>query len=385
MTGRDEQKARGKPRVAAIDVMRGFVMVLMSIDHASDAFNRGRLMADGVRMYRPGMELPFGQFMTRWITHLCAPTFVALAGAALAMSAEARRSRGQPERAIDQHVVIRGLLIVVFEVAWMSWAMMDAWGRFLFQVLYAIGASLVCMPLLRRLGDRAMVVIGLAFALGSELLIGGVAAAGLLDRLPIALLLTGGVFFQGKLVVAYPLFPWLGMMCLGWAFGRRMVRWRAEGKDEAKEASRLLAIAGAIGPLLFFALRAANGFGNMRLLREGGGLVQWLHVSKYPPSATYVGLELGIGALILAALMRWGSRAPRALEPLRLLGQTALFYYLLHVHVLKLAGWITGFEGRFGVGSAYLGALGVLVALYPACAWYRRYKAAHPNGWARWI
>ena len=261
----------------------------------------------------------------------------------------------------------------------------DAWGRFLFQVLYAIGASLACMPLLRRLGDRAMVAIGLALALGSELLIGGVAAAGLLDRLPIALLLTGGFFFQGKLVVAYPLFPWLGMMCLGWAFGRRMVRWRAEGKGEAKEASRLLAIAGAIGLVLFFALRAANGFGNMRLLRAGGGLVQWLHVSKYPPSATYVGLELGIGAWILAALMRWGSRMPRALEPLRLLGQTALFYYLLHIHVLKLAAWSTGLEGRLGVGSAYLGALGVLVALYPACAWYRRYKAAHPNGWARWI
>jgi len=385
VTRHEADESKKRPRVAAIDVMRGFVMVLMSIDHASEAFNRGRLMTDGVRMYRPGTELPFDQFMTRWITHLCAPTFVALAGAALAMSVEARKSRGESPWEIDRHVLVRGLLLVVFEVLWMSWAMMDAWGRFLFQVLYAIGASLVCMPLLRRLGDRAMVAVGLALALGSEVVIGAFMAAGLVDRIPTALLSTGGWFFGGKLVIAYPLLPWLGMMCLGWAFGRRMVKWRAEGKDEAAEASRLLVIAGAIGLSLFVALRAANGFGNMRLLRESGGLVQWLHVSKYPPSATYVGLELGIAALILAALFRWGSRALRALEPLRLLGQTALFYYLLHIHVLKLAAWSTGLEGRLGVGSAYLGALGVLVALYPACAWYRRYKAAHPNGWARWI
>jgi hypothetical protein len=93
--------------------------------------------------------------------------------------------------------------------------------------------------------------------------------------------------------------------------------------------------------------------------------------------------------------MRWLDKAsPHAraanveewtIDALGLLGQTALFAYLLHVHLLKLAGWMTGLDGRFGVGSAYLGAPGVLVALYPACAWYRRCKAAYPDGSARWI
>jgi hypothetical protein len=137
---------------------------------------------------------------------------------------------------------------------------------------------------------------------------------------------------------------------------------------------------------VFFAVvRGVNGFGNMQLLRDDGSFVQWLHVSKYPPSATYVGLELGIAALILAALVRLDARTPKVLEPLRLLGQTALFYYLLHIHALKLAAWVTGLHGELGIKSAYLGALGVLIALFPVCAWYRRYKAAHPNGWARWI
>lgn len=83
--------------------------------------------------------------------------------------------------------------------------------------------------------------------------------------------------------------------------------------------------------------------------------------------------------------MRLGARAARVLEPLRLLGQTSLFFYLLHLHVLWVAGRLSGLGGKLGLASSYVGALGILVALYPACAWYRRYKAAHPSSWARFI
>jgi uncharacterized membrane protein len=107
-------------------------------------------------------------------------------------------------------------------------------------------------------------------------------------------------------------------------------------------------------------------------------------VSKYPPSVTFVGLELGIGALLLAALMKLAS-VPAALRPIHLIGQTALFYYLLHLHVLHLGAWLTHQHKNLGVGSAYYCGLAVLVVLYPVCRWYRRYKTAHPDGWARWI
>lgn len=376
--------ARAPSRFAAIDVLRGIVMVLMSIDHASETFNRGRLFTDSIWFYKPGTPLPVLQFMTRWIAHLCAPTFVALAGVALAISTESRRAKGESERSIDVHIGVRGLLIIAFEVAWMSWAMRE-WGQFLFQVLYAIGASLVCMVLLRRLKPSVLLALGLLLALGSELLVGILLMKGMLDRLPVALLLAGGFLFDGRLIVAYPVLPWLAMMCLGWAFGQKLVAWRAAGADVPREASRTLAIAGTIGLVVFAVLRGVNGFGNMQLFRDDASIVQWLHVSKYPPSATYTGLELGIAALLLAVLVRFDARTPKLLEPVRLLGQTALFYYLLHIHVLKLAAWATHRHGELGIKSAYLGALGVLIALFPACAWYRRYKAAHPNGWARWI
>lgn len=373
------------PRVNAIDVLRGLVMVLMSVDHASETFNRGRLFTDAVWVYTPGTPLPAAQFFTRWMTHLCAPTFVALAGTALAISTERRRERGESAASIDRHIVLRGALLIAFDVVWMSFAMREKLGLFLLQVLYAIGGSLVCMALLRRLGDRALFAVGLALALGTELLLGLAVATGVLETLPVALTISGGFFFGGRLIVAYPVLPWLGVMCIGWTFGRRLVAWRAAGIDASARGAKVLAATGLAGLALFGALRAANGFGNMRLLRDAPGIVQWLHVSKYPPSATFVGLELGIAALLLAALMLAGARAARWLEPLRLLGQTALFYYLLHIHALALVAQLTGLHGQLGLRSAYVGGLAVVVALYPACAWYRRYKAAHPAGWARWI
>src|SRR5688500_11343915 len=78
-------------RIASIDWMRGLVMVLMVVDHASMAFDASHLSQDSA-MY-PGsatMPLPPAEFFTRWMTHICAPTFVFLAGVALALSAERR-------------------------------------------------------------------------------------------------------------------------------------------------------------------------------------------------------------------------------------------------------------------------------------------------------
>ena len=134
--------------------MRGLVMVLMTVDHASESLNRGRLFTDSIFFWKPGSALPAAQFFTRWMTHLCAPTFVLVAGAALAIAVEGRRARGESERSIDRHILSRGALIIALEMLWMSPVMMEP-GKVLFQVLYAIGASLMCMTALRRLSDRA--------------------------------------------------------------------------------------------------------------------------------------------------------------------------------------------------------------------------------------
>src|SRR5256885_1687007 len=106
-------------RLAPIDQMRGLVMVLMALDHSSEAFNAGRLFTDATFLYQSGTPLPAAQFMTRWITHLCAPTFVFLAGVGLAFTVRRKVAGGESPWAIDRYLAIRGLLIAAFEI-WVS-------------------------------------------------------------------------------------------------------------------------------------------------------------------------------------------------------------------------------------------------------------------------
>jgi uncharacterized membrane protein len=368
----------GSSRIVALDWLRGAVMVLMAIDHASGVFNEGRLITDGFTLYTPGTPLPPAQFLTRWMTHLCAPTFVFLAGAALTLSTERRLRAGDDARRLDGFVVRRGLFIALLDPIWMSWAL--APGHILLQVLYAIGGGLIAITGLRRLSNGWLVGGAVALLLGGEALVGlALTVSGGAPTLPTALLLSGGQF--GRLIVAYPLLPWLAIMMLGCAFGRFLLV-----AGPARAARRAAAAgAGALG--LFLAIRGLDGYGNMRLLRADVSLVQWLHVSKYPPSLSYAALELGLMALILAGLLALPARSPvtTALEPLRVLGQTALFFYLLHVHVLVLVGSVLGLEHHTGLAGAWLGGLGVTALLYPLCRRYRAYKAAYPDGWARYV
>src|SRR5207248_1239856 len=136
-----------------VDALRGLVMVLMTVDHASGAFNAGRLMSDSARSWVPGTALDPRQFATRWISHLCAPTFVFLAGLSLSLSAERRRARGEPPGGQARFLVTRGLFIAACDPLWMSWAF-GMQGKILFQVLYAIGVSFAAMAALQRLPPR---------------------------------------------------------------------------------------------------------------------------------------------------------------------------------------------------------------------------------------
>jgi uncharacterized membrane protein len=383
MTAAVQSPATGKPaRLAALDILRGFVMVVMTVDHSSDIFNAGRLFTDSVAFWKPETPLPAAQFYTRWITHLCAPTFVLLAGTALALSTAGRMKRGESARSIDRHIALRGALLIVLDAVWMGLGLIGP-GVVLLQVLYAIGASLIAMVALRRLSDRALLGVGIALIVLDEVFLALLASMHLERTIPAALFVSLGFFFNGHFIVGYALFPWLGIMCCGWVLGRRLLAWPEA--ERTQRASRALAAWGAGLLATFVVVRGANSFGNMFLLRDDGSLVQWLHVSKYPPSISYDGLELGIACILLSILFVVVDRVPNFLPPLRKLGGAALFYYLLHVHVLALAGYVTGLRGKLGLGATYGGAALAVLVLYPLSAWYGRYKAANPGGWRQYI
>jgi uncharacterized membrane protein len=266
-------------RLPAIDAMRGIVMVLMAMDHASHAFNAGRYAADSSAWYPPGAEIPAAQFLTRWVTHLCAPTFLFLAGFVLALSVAKRLSRGDAQHTIDKDIFIRGIFILLLDPLWMS---IGFGGNIIFQVLYAIGASLCCMVLLRRLGMIKLLIIGLGLVFFGEALAklalwtGGGQQPG-----PLGILLVTGLLKVNAVYVLYPVLPWLAYMILGWVCGKAMMR------KNGFNAVGFFSTAGTVSLIVFFIFRGFNKYGNMALYRYDHSVVQWLHVSKYPPSLTF--------------------------------------------------------------------------------------------------
>ncbi|MCX4247520.1 DUF1624 domain-containing protein [Paraliomyxa miuraensis] len=365
-------------RLRALDWLRGIVMIVMAIDHASIIYNAGRIANDNAIMHVVGTPLPPGQFFTRWITHLCAPAFVLLAGAGIAL-AGARRQGRDDARAFDRHLLVRGLVLVGLDLFYMSALV----GLPMLQVLYAIGIGMIALIPARRLGPRTLLVLALGWLTIDQAVTSLVWDPAVGSSPALAALAVG--YFQGEQgTIIYPALPWLAIMLLGHALGQHIARWQA-GTTRTSPV-RVLVLAGLAGLCVFAVVRAANGYGNMFLLREDGSLTQWLHVSKYPPALAFVGLELGLVALILAMLMKLEPRMPsRPNGPVLVLGQTALFFYLIHWLVLGIPATIFGLFGMGGPQTACLAAAAAVLVLLPVCRWYRGYKRAHPTSWVRYV
>ena len=374
-----------KHRYVALDWMRGIVMVLMAIDHASGAFNKGRLVTDSSFLYQAGMKLPTFQFFTRWITHICAPTFLFLAGTALALSLRRRESAGESNASIDRYLLTRGLLIALLDPILIS-RFWGYGGSITLQVLYAIGISLILMIPLRRLRTAWLLGTSIGFFLVSELVIGVLFSLNNNQPSVIgALMIHPGRF--PHLLVAYPVFPWLAVMMLGFVFGRKLLHSRDSGSPQWSP-EKVLFVGGSASLLVFGIIRGLNSYGNMSLLRENGSLIQWLHVSKYPPSLSFLTLELGLMGIILSLLFGLQNKAHgpiRPWNPILVFGQTAFFFYVLHIVSLEMSARVLNLHMKMGLGTTYMAAIAVLVLLYPCCFWYRRYKTSHPGGWARYI
>jgi uncharacterized membrane protein len=365
-------------RIAAIDWMRGFVMLLMIFDHASMSFDRDHLDHDSALYANAStMALPAGEFFTRWMTHICAPTFVFLAGTALALSIERRVAKGSSAWEIDKNILVRGAVIALLDPTVISLGL----GRLSFSVLFAIGVCMMAMAVLRRLPTWGLLAFGLGWYALGEWVTGLVWSPP--GEAPLAALIFAPAGTEG-FSVKYALMPWLAVMALGWVFGRHMTE-HAGGKATVSPG-RVMLVAGLAALAVFVVVRGLNGYGNMFLPRTDHSWQQWLHVSKYPPSLSYQALELGLMAVILAAMLK--------LEPaigvrpngvLLVFGQTAMFFYLVHRVVFDATAAYGGLQDFGTISATYAVGVAMLVVLYPLCRWYRDFKAAHPQSFLRYI
>ncbi|HEX5051986.1 MAG TPA: heparan-alpha-glucosaminide N-acetyltransferase domain-containing protein [Planctomycetota bacterium] len=380
-------------RLLAIDWLRGLVMVLMALDHVDHAINRNHAHGDSAAFGDQG-PLSVPDFLVRWLTHLCAPTFVLLAGTSVVLSAAHARARGAAPASVDRHLLLRGAILVALELTLVSayWRVAEGLPRDTLlpvfpQVLWAIGAGLVLMPLVRHLDSRWLIGLAVLLLVVTELVRSATLDAAFDQPLGTALLLTGGPWWIGErtdmpdVIVLYPLLAWLPAMLLGLVLGRRLVAGRLH--------ARTLAVAGLAMLLLFLVVRGIDGFGNMGLHRRDASLVQWLHCSKYPPSISYFALELGLSLLVLALFRRCdrgGARAPGK-NPVALLGRVPLFFYLLHLPMIGLliALGVLPAHGAGSWSSSPFATLVVVLACWPLCAGYDWYRRRFRHGWTRFL
>ena len=363
---------RSSPRLIPVDALRGLIMIFMALDHAS------YFLAKAHSAEYWGLPLPQYQsslaFLTRFVTHFCAPGFFFLLGLSIVFFAESRRRLGWPDGRIRRYFLWRGLILVGLQLfienaAWLLGPADEihpgSIGTLLIYlaVLYALGLSMIICGGLLRFRSSILVSAGAAAVLLTQLLTpGSESVSRLYQPLLRAILIPGQT---GIMRVKYPVIPWLGVALLGMALGKTMAR-------DPRRAYRQAFLFGS-GALVLFPIVRSIGLpvGDFHP-PAGPGWIAFLNLTKYPPSLAFILVTLGIDLLLLALLSRKEEILKRRGKPLLVFGRTALFFYIVHLYLYGLTG--LAFPKGMPFGWMYLFWLGGLVLLFFLCSWYARFK-----------
>lgn len=373
-------------RLQFIDFTRGVVMAIMAWDHVSGFWNRYHHGGEGVM----GSAQPFLNttwFLARFVSHYCAPTFIFLAGTVLALSTIKRLERGESELDVSVRLIIRGLVLLAAEALIVSPAFSSPYmdlGVLYFGVIACIGVCFILFSVARKLPLPIILVGSLVIVLNHNFLS--------LDFLPtdvwwgwyLRVIIHEPNFEWLPYVGLYPIIPWVGVMGLGWIFGSVISDYSAGQIKELKKPLKWIGIASL---MLFFIVRAFNGYGNL-LPRNGYSLVDWLYVAKYPPSVAFLLWTLGGMCLFMSLGLRlqeepwFGEGFTGAIL---VYGRNPLFFYLTHLWLYRLRP--PGARPLFYMPmtpTIALWALGLL-ALYELCKRYEVVKRAHPKSFLQYI
>src|SRR6266853_1296070 len=373
-------------RVAAIDLIRGAVMVLMAIDH--------------VRVYSglPAGGPTAGIFFTRWVTHFVAPAFIFLAGTSAFFY-------GRKHSDLSRFLFLRGVWLVLLEltVIRVCWTFnFDFANYMLAGVIWVIGWCMILMSALVRLRPRTVGIIGAAIiALHNAVMMPLIThTQGLAELWKI--LYVG--FYNGPvagtpLIVLYSIIPWIGVMAAGYWFGTVL-------SLEPARRNRICLRVGLGATALFLVLRVINSYGDPQPWSTTGrlpALLSFLNASKYPASLDFLLMTLGPTIALIPLLDRVRGRVAQWLT---VFGRVPFFYYLLHIPLIHALALIVS-QIRTGsvepwlfnnhpmnpgpAPAGYMWSLGLLylvwaiavVMLYFPSRWYADLKAQRTD--LRWL
>ncbi|MFS0827348.1 DUF1624 domain-containing protein [Pseudomonas phoenicis] len=375
-------------RLQSIDALRGLVILFMLLDHVRETFFLHHQVGDpmAIATTEPGL------FFSRTLAHLCAPVFVLLTGLSAWLYGEKHQGRGD----VAAFLFKRGLFLVVLEftVVNFAWTFQLPPSVVYLQVIWAIGVSMIALAALVWLPRAALIALGLTIVVGHNLLDAVHFGEGSSLHVLWAILHDRGwleVSEHMRLRTSYPVLPWIGVIALGYALGP----WFARGSDAALRQRRLLGSA-ALALLAFVILRLLNGYGEAPWSSYPSAvqtLMSLLNITKYPPSLLFLCLTLGVGLLLLRGFERAGQA--RWIGVLAVLGAAPMFFYLLHLYVLKLAylvcvalfglnqGQYFGFDS---IGAVWLCAVSLALALYLPVRAFARLKARRRDiAWLKYL
>lgn len=371
-------------RIAAIDAMRGLIILIMTLDHARETFFLHRQVGDPMDLATTEPSL----FFSRLAAHFCAPMFVFLTG----LSAWLYANPPSGPRSPQGFLLKRGLFLIALELVFVN----VAWsGRFpppvlYLQVIWVIGLSMIALALLHKLPLRWLALLGGAIVAGHNALsFPGLESGSLAHGAWTVLEQRGFLVGEGavRVKISYPLLAWIGVILLGYAAGPLFSNKVAPGARR-----RILLLGGAACLSLLALLRGFNIYGEaLPWSVQADALhtvMSFLNLTKYPPSLNFLLMTLGVGLIVLA----WMEAAnERVVAFCATFGGVPLFYYLAHLYLLlALRGLMSAIAGgqphqAQGIGEIWLWSLAVIAALYYPCRWFGRYKRASTQAWVRYL
>jgi uncharacterized membrane protein len=378
-----------RARLESIDVVRGAIMIVMALDHTRDFFGIPGQSPTNLGAATAAL------FLTRWVTHFCAPVFFLLTGTGAYLSLR-RKSRGE----LSRFLVARGFWLIVLELVVLRCFayQFNADYRFtMLIVLWALGWAMIALSAFVHLPAAAVTALGLLMIAGHNLFDSVKSASPLWSILHVQ----GVVFSTGGHVVfvAYPLIPWIGVTAVGYGLGQ-VYGW------EPDRRRAFLLRAGLASSLAFLAIRGLDTYGDpapwMRQKTALFTVLSFLNTTKYPPSLLFLLMTLGPALVFLWSVDR---RTPRALRPALVIGKVPLFYYVGHfflIHLLAVATcylrygsahWM--FESPdlahypftappgwgFPLPVVYIVWAVVVAAMYPFCRWFAALKQRRNDAW----
>jgi uncharacterized membrane protein len=370
-------------RIQSIDALRGLVMIVMALDHIRDFFHYDAFIHNPLDLLYSPVDL----FLTRWITHFCAPTFIFLTGLSAYMYGE-KHSKNE----LSKFLFTRGLWLIFLELTVVAFGWFFSFSFFAHEtlmVIWAIGISMVFLAFMVRLPYTVILITGVTIVLLHNLTDNIHFTQGsIINDLWMVLHVPGKIQITQNIAVFifYPILSYLGLICLGYAFGKLY----GPEVDSPKRKKALLWI-GLSGIALFIAVRYTNMYGDPHpweyQVATRYTILSFINCTKYPVSLLFSLMILGPSILLLYFFEGMQNILTKILTTI---GKVPMFYYIVHIYLIHTIAFFTEnasdktpfhLIGRFHLWTVYLIWFGVVLVLYFPCQWYGKYKSAHPEKW----